>query len=131
MAHATDAEIVRSLYAAYDAMDIPTVDGLLDDDYVMHVSGAHPLSGSHRGKPAVWSYLGKVAEVAGGTGRFDVHSITVDEDGHAVALLTGSIRDYVRPVIHVFHLRDGRFTEFWDAYLDAGREDTFWRDALG
>ncbi len=126
----SDAQVIRSLYDAYAAMDIPAVDRLLVDDHVMHVSGDHPLSGDHRGKPAVWAYLGKVAEISAGRGRFDVHSITVDGDGHAVALLTGTIRDYVRPVIHVFHLRDGQITEFWDAYLDAQREDDFWRGAL-
>lgn len=63
-------------------------------------------------------------------GDFEVHSITVDDEGHAVALLTGTILAYVRPVIHVFHLHDGRMTEFWDAYLDAQREDDFWCSAL-
>jgi ketosteroid isomerase-like protein len=128
MADATNASVVRSLYDAYAAMDVATIDGLLVEDYVMHVSGGHPLS--HSGKPAVWAYLGKVAEVVAGNGGFDVHSVTTDEEGHAVALLTGTIRDYVRPVIHVFHLRDGKITEFWDAYPNAEREDAFWREAL-
>lgn len=130
MSHATDADLVHSLYNAYSAMDIPAVDRLLSEDYVMHVSGHHPLSGAHRGKPAVWTYLAKVAEIAAGTGGWDLHSVTVDGDGHAVALLTGTIRDYVRPVIHIFHMQEGRFTEFWDSYLDAEREDEFWRGAL-
>lgn len=63
-----DAHIIRSLYDAYATMDIAAVDALLVEDYVMHVSGHHPLSGEHRGKLAVWAYLGKVAEVSAGRG---------------------------------------------------------------
>jgi hypothetical protein len=38
-----------------------------------------------------------------------------DDASHGVALLTGTIRDYVRPVIHVLHVSNGEITEFWDA----------------
>ncbi len=125
-----DVETVRSLYDAYAAMDIGGIDGLLAEGYVMHVSGSHPLSGDYTTKEAVWGYLGKVAETSGGKGGFDVHTITSDGQGHAVALVTGTIRDHVRPVVHVFHVRDGKITEFWDAYLDAAAEDQFWVTAL-
>ena len=33
-------------------------------------------------------------------------------------------------MIHVWHVRDGRITEFWDTYLDAAAEDAFWNTAL-
>ncbi|MCU1589665.1 MAG: hypothetical protein JWP11_921 [Frankiales bacterium] len=125
-----DAGTVRSLYDAYAAMDIGGIDALLSDGYVMHVSGRHPLSGDYTGKPAVWGYLGKVSEIAGGKGGFHVHTITSDGQGHVVALVTGTIRDHVRPVVHVFHVGDGKITEFWDAYHDAATEDQFWQTAL-
>jgi ketosteroid isomerase-like protein len=124
------AEVVRSLYEAYAAMDIGRIDGLLAEGYVMHVSGRHPLSGDYTSREAVWGYLGKVAALSAGSGGFDVHTITADGDGHVVALLTGTIRDHVRPVIHVFHVRDGKIIEFWDAYLDAAAEDQFWRSVI-
>lgn len=89
-----------------------------------------PSSGEDHGKVAAWEYLGKVAEVSGGRGGFVVHSITTDDHGHGVALLTGTVRDYVRQMIHVWHVKDGRITEFWDAYLDAAAEDAFWNTAL-
>ena len=111
-------------------MDIAAIDSAMPDDGVMHISGQHPWSGEYRGKVAAWEYLGKVAEVSGGQGGFVVHSITTDDHGHGVALLTGTIRDYVRQMIHVWHVRDGRITEFWDAYLDAAAEDAFWNTAL-
>ena len=126
----TDAAVVRSLYDAYAALDIAAIDALLADDYVMHVGGHHPLSGDYATKDRVWAYLGKVSEVAGGKGGFDVHAITSDDEGHVVALVTGTIRDHERPVVHVFHVTDGRITEFWDAYVDAAAEDAFWQGTL-
>lgn len=61
-----------------------------------------------------------------------VHSITTDDHGHGhgVALLTGTIRDDVRQVIHIWHVDNGRITEFWDAYLNAAAEDAFGKTAL-
>jgi ketosteroid isomerase-like protein len=122
--------VAHQAYAAYASMDIAAIDALLTDDHVMHVSGQHPLSGDYRGKDAVWGYLGRVAEISGGRGGFDVHAITADDHGHAVALLTGTIRDFVRPVIHVWHIRGEQLAEMWDASLDQGAEDGFWTAAL-
>ena len=33
-------------------------------------------------------------------------------------------------MIHVWHAKDGRITQFCDAYLDAAAEDAFWNTAL-
>jgi ketosteroid isomerase-like protein len=122
--------VARSAYAAYADMDIAAIDALMTDDHVVHVAGHHPLSGEYRGKEAVWGYLGRVAEISGGRGGFEVHAITADDDGHAVALLTGTIRDFIRPVIHVWHVRDQGLAEMWDASLDQSAEDAFWTAAV-
>lgn len=123
------AEVLRRVYAAYAAKDLGELDTLFASDIVMHVPGRHPLSGEHRGKDAVWAYLGQVAAISGGTGGFDVHAITTDGVEHGVALTTGTIRDFVRPVVHVAHVRDGQVTEVWEASLDQAREDAFWQNA--
>jgi ketosteroid isomerase-like protein len=122
--------LARRAYAAYASMDIAAIDALMTDDHVVHVAGQHPLSGVYRGKEAVWGYLGRVAEISGGRGGFDVHAITADDEGHAVALLTGTIRDFVRPVIHVWHVRGDQLAEMWDASLDQHAEDAFWSAAI-
>jgi len=121
--------VARRAYAAYAGMDIAAIDALMTDDHVVHVAGHHPLSGVYRGKEAVWGYLGRVAEISGGQGGFDVHAITADDEGHAVALLTGTIRDFVRPVIHIWHVRGEQLAEMWDASLDQHAEDAFWSAA--
>jgi len=121
--------VARRAYDAYASMDIAAIDALMTDDHVVHVAGHHPLSGEYRGKEAVWGYLGRVAEISGGHGGFEVHAITADNDGHAVALLTGTIREFVRPVIHIWHLRGDKLAEMWDASLDQQAEDAFWTAA--
>lgn len=127
----TDTEdVIRRLYAAYAANDIGTIDALMAEDAVIHVPGRQPLSGDHRGKQAVWAYLGKVVEVGQGKGGFDLHGVTADDEGLGVALLTGTIRDWVRPVVHVWQVGDGRLLQEWEVYLDQDAEDRFWIGAL-
>jgi ketosteroid isomerase-like protein len=119
-------ELLRRAYGAYATADIAAIDALISADCVMHVSGHHPLSGDYHGKDAIWGYLGKVATIGGGRGGFDVDTITADDEEHGVALLTGTIRDFVRPVIHIWHIRHGQLSEFWDASFDQATEDAFW-----
>jgi ketosteroid isomerase-like protein len=128
----TDTErVLREIYAAYGAKDLTAIDALAHDDLVLHVPGSHPLAGEYQGKDQMWQYLAKVAEVAGDRpGGFAVHALTTDDDGHGVALLEGTIRDFVRPVVHVWHVSDGRAAEYWEASLDQQAEDAFWTDAL-
>jgi ketosteroid isomerase-like protein len=117
---------VGRVYEAWSAGDTATIDSLMSPDFVMHVAGGHPLSGVYRGKQDVWGYLDKVARISGGKGNFEVRAIAEDGGEHTLVLLTGTIRDFVRPVIHLWRTRDGRFLEFWDASLDQGAEDEFW-----
>jgi ketosteroid isomerase-like protein len=43
-------ELLTRMYAAYAVMDIATIDALIAEDSVMHISGHHPLSGDKVGK---------------------------------------------------------------------------------
>lgn len=115
---------------AYAANDIGTIDGLIAENAVVHVPGSQPLSGVYRGKPAVWEYLGKVAEVGQGKGGFDLHGVTAEDEGHGAALLTGTIRDWIRPVVHIWRVQDRLLAELWEVYLDQDAEDRFWIGAL-
>ena len=130
MSKTATEDAVRRLYVAYAANDIGTIDGLMADDAIVHVPGNQPLAGEHKGKQAVWAYLGKVAEVGQGKGGFALHGVSVDDEGHGVALVTGTIRDWIRPVVHVWRVRDGLLCELWEVYLDQPAEDQFWIKAL-
>jgi hypothetical protein len=60
-------------------------------------------------------------EISGGTFRIEVHTILADDE-HGVALLVSSSSRGGRSIeikdVHVFHLRDGKVVEFWDASTD-------------
>jgi ketosteroid isomerase-like protein len=96
----------------------------------MHVAGHHPLSGTYRGKEAVWGYLRQVARIAGGKGRFELRAVADDGGDETIVLLTGTIREFVRPVIHLWQISDGHLAEFWDASPDQAAEDEFWASAV-
>ena len=117
-------------YIAYAAMDIQTINSLVSDDVVMHIPGQHPLSGRHAGRDAAWTYLGQVAEVSGGVGGFDVTATSADDNGHGTAILIGTIRDFIRPVVHIWRAEGDQFVEYWEHSFDQDAEDAFWNTAL-
>jgi uncharacterized protein len=129
MADHPNLDLMRRGYAAYTSGDLETIGQLLADDVVWHVSGRSPLSGDYTGKEQVFGFFGKLQELSDGTSRVEVHDLLADEE-HGVAIVTQSGtrngRSYEGRVTHVLHLRDGRVTEFWDAYVDQYTADEFW-----
>ncbi len=130
MSETTTAAVVRTVYETWAAQDVAKIDALMAPDFTMHVAGHHPLSGDRATRDDVWAYLGKVAEISGGKGGWEVHAITTDDNGHGVALLTGTIRDFTRKAIHIWHVEGEQVTEFWDASFDTAAEDAFWTAAV-
>jgi uncharacterized protein len=129
MADHPNLDLMRRGYAAYASGDLETISQLLADDVVWHVSGRSPLSGDYTGKEQVFGFFGTLQELSGGTSRVEVHDLLADDD-HGVAIVTQSAsregRTYEGRVTHVLHLRDGKVTEFWDAYVDQYASDEFW-----
>jgi ketosteroid isomerase-like protein len=129
MADHPNLDLMRRGYAAYTSGDLDTISQLFADDVVWHVSGRSPLSGDYTGKEQVFGFFGKLQELSGGTSRVEVHDLLADDD-HGVAIVTQSAsrdgRTYEGRVTHVLHLRDGKVTEFWDAYVDQYASDEFW-----
>jgi ketosteroid isomerase-like protein len=129
MADHPNLDLMRRGYAAYTSGDLETISQLLADDVIWHVSGRSPLSGDYTGKEQVFGFFGTLQELSGGTSRVEVHDLLADDD-HGVAIVTQSAnrdgRSYEGRVTHVLHLRDGKVTEFWDAYIDQYTSDEFW-----
>jgi ketosteroid isomerase-like protein len=129
MADHPNLDLMRRGYAAYTSGDLETISQLLADDVVWHVSGRSPLSGDYTGKEQVFGFFGTLQELSGGTSRVEVHDLLADDD-HGVAIVTQSAsregRTYEGRVTHVLHLREGKVTEFWDAYVDQYASDEFW-----
>jgi ketosteroid isomerase-like protein len=121
--------LLRSLYDAFSRRDLDTVAGLFSDDVVFHQPGRNPTSGDHRGLEAVLGLLRTLAERSDGTFSAQVHDVMAS-DQHAVGLLRVTAQRGPRsvdvPVVHVWHVRDGRLVEAWAHPADQQALDEFW-----
>jgi uncharacterized protein len=112
---------IKDGYAAFAKGDLAALNDLFADDVLWHVDGRNQLVGEYRGRDAVYGFFGRLMEVTEGTFHLDVHAVLAD-DAHGVALVVTTASRPGRSVTtqnaHVFHLRDGRVTEFWDASTD-------------
>ncbi len=122
-------DILRRGYAAFANGDLDTISGLFADDIVWHVPGHSQISGDYVGKEQVLGFFGRLQELCGGTARVDVHDLLAGDE-HGVAIVSESAErngnGHVSQAAHVFHLRDGKVTEMWDAQVDQYSTDEFW-----
>lgn len=121
MAEHPNIDRLRKGYAAFSKGDFSVLDDLFDENVVWHVPGRSQLAGEYRGRGDVYNFFGRILEVTGGTFSIDLHAALADDE-HGVALVTTSGSRDGRPIAmmeaHVFHFRNGRVTEFWDASTD-------------
>ena len=115
MTHANE-DLIRSGYEAFGRGDVAAVTALFADDIAWHIGGTSLVSGDYRGPQEVLGFFGKLAELSGGTFRLEVHDILAN-DKHAVVLATASgQRDgqaLAAREAQIWHVADGRRTEFW------------------
>ncbi|MEP6815385.1 MAG: nuclear transport factor 2 family protein [Marmoricola sp.] len=122
-------DLLRRGYAAYGSGDLDTINELFADDVVWHVAGRSPISGDYTGKEAVFGFFARLQELSDGTSKVDVHDLLANDE-HGVVLVTESAarngRSHEATATHVFHLSNGKVTEFWDAQTDQYAADEFW-----
>ena len=129
MAEHPNLERARKGYEAFGKGDMETVSELMDDGIVWHVSGDNPLSGDYEGKDAIMGYFGRLMQETGGTFKNDVHDMLANDE-HGVALVNVSAtrgdKSIEMPSVQVFHMTDGKMTEFWAFSQDTAAFDDFW-----
>ncbi|MGH9278567.1 MAG: nuclear transport factor 2 family protein, partial [Acidimicrobiales bacterium] len=125
----SNLETLQALYTALDAGDFATVVGLLPDGVAGHVPGTSQVAGEYQGKEAVAGYVGRLAELSGGTLRFAVHDVLAS-DGHGVALIRDRAERQGQELdmnnVHVWHVRAGVLGEIWIYPADLRAWDEFW-----
>jgi ketosteroid isomerase-like protein len=89
------------------------------DDIVLHYPGRNPLSGVHRGKDAIRTWMNKVEELLGEGGSLtrDLEDVLASDD-HAVQLVAvkasradGRSARWFAAV--VMHFREGKISDMW------------------
>lgn len=118
-------------YEAFAAGDLAAVGDLLSEDIVWHSGGANVLTGDYKGKEAVLGFFELLMRESGGSFRNDIHDMLANDE-HGVALVINSAtrggKSFEGRVVHIFHMSDGKMTEFWAIPEDQSRYDEFWMD---
>jgi hypothetical protein len=121
MAEHPNVTRMKDGYAAFAKGDFAVLDDLFADNVVWHVGGRNQLTKDYRGRDEVYGFFGRLLELTEGTFHIDLHTIFADDE-HGVALVATLARRGGKSVrineAHVYHLRDGKVTEFWDASTD-------------
>ncbi len=125
-------EIIKALERFYDAFSHedygPYVLSCLDKDVIWHIAGDNPLARDVVGAAAVVERMReygkrskqtlnlKTSLTATATHGIAVHEATAQNDGF----------EYRAHEIDVFHIHDGRITEFWSFSEDQKATDRMW-----
>jgi uncharacterized protein len=125
----TNLEVLRTVYEALAGGDFGTLMGLLSDDIAAHVPGRSPVAGEYAGKEAVGGYVATLAELSGGTLRFEHHAVVATGE-HGVGLVKDLAERGDRVLsmnnVHVWHVTDGSPSEIWIYPGDLYAWDEFW-----
>jgi ketosteroid isomerase-like protein len=129
MAEHPNVGLLRKGYEAFAKGDMATLTELFSEDAVWHVPGASALSGVHRGRDAVFAAFAKAVQLSAGTLKIELHDL-LSNDEHAVALTRETAsrqgKQYDMLEVAVYHVRNGKVTEYWAFPEDQRRYDEFW-----
>jgi uncharacterized protein len=113
---------LRDGYAAFSKGDFAVLNDLFADDVVWHIGGRNQLTKDYRGRDEVYGFFGKLMELTEGSFHIELGKIFADDE-QSVAVVTISASRGGKSIstkdAHIFGLRDGKVTEFWDATTDA------------
>lgn len=122
-------ETLRGGYEAFGRGDIDTVMSLFADDIQWHVPGDSPVAGNYSGKEGVGAFFGKLVELSNGTFHIDLHDVLAnDEHAAGLVILRGERngKTLAAKDAHIWHVTDGKFSEFWSCNFDQKAFDDFW-----
>ncbi len=124
-----NAALIKSAYDAFSRGDIPGAMVTFAEDIFWHVPGRGPLSRDYRGHAEVLGFFGHFMELSGGTFRLQVDDVIAKGD-RVVVLCTESAqrggRSWSARQIHVWTVKDGKATVFWEYEGDEQGDDEFW-----
>jgi hypothetical protein len=129
MADHPNVALLRKGYEAFAKGDLDTLRGLFADDIVWHSPGNNILSGDYKGHEEVFGFFGRIVQETGGNFSNDIHDVLANDEHAAVMVNAHSERNgktLDAPVVHIFHVKDGKVTEFWAFGQDSNELDAFW-----
>jgi uncharacterized protein len=124
-----NAALIKSAYDAFSRGDTQSVFAVFADNILWHVPGRGPLSRDYRGHAEVGGFFEHFMGLSEGSFRIQIDQILANRD-RVVVLCTESARragrSWSSPQVHVWTVKDGRATAFWEYEGDQQGEDEFW-----
>jgi ketosteroid isomerase-like protein len=124
-----NAALIRNGYDAFASGDVQGALAAFAQDILWHIPGRGPLSRDYRGPAEVLGFFSHFMELSGGTFRIQVDDVLAKGE-RVVVLCTESAqrggRSWSSPQVHVWTVRNGRATVFWQYQGDQQTEDEFW-----
>lgn len=112
----TNESFIRGHLATLASGDVEGALSDYADDAVLHYPGRNALSGDHKGRGEIASFLGKAMSLTGGTFRPEPHDILANDE-HAVLLVRcraerdGKAFEWL--ATDIYHMAGNRFAEHW------------------
>ena len=120
---------LRAVYEAFARGDMDAVLADCTDGIVFHVPGRSPMAGGYPGRDGFMAMIGKVMQLSGGTFKEELTDALAN-DRHGVALARHTLerngKQHEYHTVHVWHIKDGKFTEFWEHPGDTVAFDEAW-----
>jgi uncharacterized protein len=124
-----NAVLIKSAYDAFSRGDTQSVFAIFAENILWHVPGRGPLSKDYRGHAEVGGFFEHFMGLSEGSFRIQIDQILANRD-RVVVLCTESAsragRSWSSPQVHVWTVKDGRATAFWEYEGDQQGEDEFW-----
>lgn len=109
--------MLRATYEDFGRGDMDAVLANCADDIVFHNPGRSQIAGDYKGRDGFMALIGKVMELSGGTFQEELTDALAN-DRHGVALARHSLerngKKYEYHTVHVWRIKDGKFTEFFE-----------------
>jgi len=114
----SNAALIKSGYDAFARGDLQGALVVFAEDILWHVPGRGPLSRDYRGHAEVQGFFQHFMELSHGTFRIQVDDILAKGDRVVVLCIESAQRggrSWSSPQVHVWTVKDGRATAFWQS----------------
>lgn len=124
-----NSALITGAYDAFNRGDVQAALAAFAEDIFWHVPGRGPLSRDYHGPGEVLGFFEHFGRLSGGTFRIRIDDVLAKGD-KVVVLCTESAersgRSWSSPQVHVWTVKQGKATMFWQYQGDQQTEDEFW-----
>jgi ketosteroid isomerase-like protein len=122
-------QILTKFYADLEKGDLPAVLASCSERATFQIAGKSPLAGKYSVKDFATAYLSKLADLSGGTLKFEVHDILASER-HGMVLSTSKFtrKDATHELrtVHVWRFEEGKLLAGYEYARDLYLSDSIW-----